>query len=146
MIENCPKCQSKERIKNGHINGRQRYRCKVCKYDYSVVQKSTSVSLEKKRLALAMYLEGLGFNSIGRILKVSHVAVQKWIRKYGRKVEELRSDKEIEVVELDEMHSYIRSKKTVSGFGLLLIDMASDSSTSFWVKETGRHSKNYGGK
>ena len=144
MVDYCPKCKSGERVKNGHVKGRPRYRCKNCKCDYSVVQKSSGKSPEVKRLALEMYLEGLGFNAIGRILKVSHVAVQKWIKKYGSQAEELKSDKEIAVVELDEMHSYIGSKKTISGYGLLLIDMGGGSSTSFWVKGTGKPAKSYG--
>ena len=123
MIDYCPKCKSTERVKNGHIKGRPRFRCKECGYDYTVLQKSTSVPIDKKRLALQMYLEGLGFNSIGRILEVSHVSVLKWIRQYGKQAEELRSEKEIKIIEMDEMHSYIGSKKTISGFGLLLIDL-----------------------
>jgi transposase-like protein len=146
MIEKCPRCQSEKRVKNGHINGRQRYRCKICKYDYTVEQKSTSVSSDKKRVALQMYLEGLGFNSIGRILKVSHVAVQKWVRKYGRKLDELRSEQSMEVVELDEMHTYIFQKKTIVGYGLLLIDMGKDSSISFWANATELPLKSYGKK
>ena len=144
MIEHCPKCKSTERVKNGHIKGRPRYRCKECNYDYTVMQKSTAVPPDKKRLALQMYLEGLGFNSIGRILNVSHVSVLKWIRQYGKQAEELRSDKEIEIIEMDEMHSYIGSKKTISGYGLLLIDMESDSSTSYWVRGTGLPAKGFG--
>jgi transposase len=146
MIEHCPKCKSTERVKNGHINGRPRYRCKACNYDYTVMQKSTATPIDKKRLALQMYLEGLGFNSIGRILKVSHVSVLKWIKHYGKQAEELRSDKEIEVIEMDEMHSYIGSKKTISGYGLLLIDMENDSSTSYWVNGTGLPVKGFGKK
>jgi transposase-like protein len=144
MIEKCPRCQSEKRVKNGYINGRQRYRCKFCKYDYTVGQKSTAVSSDKKRIALQMYLEGLGFNSIGRLLKVSHVAVQKWVRKYGRKLDELRSEQSVEVVELDEMHTYIFQKKTIVGYGLLLIDMGKDSSISFWANATEPPLKNYG--
>jgi len=45
----------------------------------------------------------------------------------------IRSDKEIEVIEIDEMHSYISSKKTTAGYGLLLIDMGKDSSTAYWA-------------
>jgi transposase-like protein len=146
MIDHCPKCKSTDRVKNGHIKGRPRFRCKECGYDYTVMQKSTSVPVEKKRLALQMYLEGLGFNSIGRMLNVSHVAVLKWIKRYGQQAEELRSDKEIEIVEMDEMHSYIGSKKTISGYGLLLIDMEKDSSTSYWVKGTGVPVKGSGNK
>jgi transposase-like protein len=91
-----------------------------------------------------MYLEGMGFNSISRILKVNHVAIQMWVRKYGKKLEELRSEQDIEVVELDEMHSYIGQKKTIFGFELLLIDMGKDSSTSFWVNATEPPVKRYG--
>ena len=78
-----------------------------------------------KRLTLQMYLEGLSFNSIGRILKVSYVSVSKWIKKYGQQAEEFSSNQEIQVMELDEMHSYIGSKKTI--FGLLLPDMENGS-------------------
>lgn len=146
MIANCPKCKSDERVKNGHISGRQRYRCKNCKYDYTVVQKSTAVSVEHKRLALEMYLEGLGFNSISRILKVSPVAVMKWIRKYGKQAEELRSDNEIEVMEMDEMHSYIGEKKTTFGYGLLLTGTEKGSSILFWESGTEPHVKGFGQK
>ena len=64
-----------------------------------------------KRDALILYLEGLGFRSIGRFLDVSHVAVLNWIKGFGEKREELRSTEDIEVVEIDEMHTYIGSKK-----------------------------------
>ena len=146
IISHCPKCSSTDRVKNGSINGRQRWRCKNCRYDYTVIQKSTSISVEKKRIAIELYLEGLGFNAIARTLKVSHVAVLKWVKKYGLQAAELRSSKTIEVMEIDEMHSYIGSKKTISGFGLLLIDMGKDLSTSYWVKGTGRPAKSFGEK
>jgi transposase-like protein len=146
MMDHCPKCKSTERVKNGHAKGRPRYRCKECKYDYTVMEKSTAIPVAQKRLALQLYLEGLGFNSIGRMLNVSHVAVMNWVKKYGRLAEELRSDQEIEIIEMDEMHSYIGSKKTIYGYGLLLIDAESDSSTSFWVKGTGLPVKGFGEK
>ena len=74
-----------------------------------------------------MYLEGLGFRSIGRILKVSHVSVYNWIRSFGKIVESLRSSKTPEIVEIDELHSYIGNKKTTAGYGLLLIDLGKSS-------------------
>ena len=64
-----------------------------------------------KRDALILYVEGLGFRSIGRFLNVSHVTVFYWIKNFGEKLEELRSDHDIEVVEIDEIHTYISSKK-----------------------------------
>ena len=77
---------------------------------------------------MELYLEGLGFRSIGRLLKVSHVAVYNWIKAFGEQLESLRSDHAIGVVEMDEMHTYIGSKKTIAGYGLLLIVLGEDSS------------------
>lgn len=68
-------------------------------------------SEEVKRQALAMYLEGLGFRSIGRRLNCSHVAVYQWIKQYGEKARFDMSATELNVVKMDEMYSYIGSKK-----------------------------------
>ena len=120
----CPKCNSSVKIKSGKINGRQRYTCKKCGYNYSVEMKSTAKPKSVKIQALHMYLEGLGFRAIGRILGVSNVSVLRWIRAFGQEVKELNREKQhIEMVEVDELHSYIGSKKTTVGYGLLLIDM-----------------------
>jgi hypothetical protein len=94
---------------------------------------------------LHLYLEGLGFRSIGRFLGVSNVSVLKWIRSFGKEVEKLNSEsQEIEMVEVDEMHSYIGSKKTIVGYGLLLIDMEKDSSTSLLAIGETRRQRNFG--
>jgi transposase-like protein len=108
----CPKCSSGKRIKSGIIKERQRYKCKECRYNYTVELKSTAKPLSLKKQALHLYLEGLGFRSIGRILGVSNVSVLKWIRSFGKEVEKLAAEnKENELVEVDEMHTYIESKK-----------------------------------
>jgi transposase len=70
-------------------------------------------SEEVKREALTLYLEGLGFRSIGRLLNCSHVAVYQWIKQYGEKARLDVPATEIEVVEMDEMHTYIGSKKSL---------------------------------
>ena len=125
---NCPKCQSSDYCKDGNIKGRQRYLCKNCKYRYTVEKKSDVKTAETRRLALEMYLEGLGFRSIGRILKISYGTVYQWVKEWGSKVSLPQSDHPVAVVELDEMHTYVGSKKTTVGFGLLLIDLQDGSS------------------
>ena len=127
----CPKCSSEKCVKDGIVKGKQRYRCKRCNFRHTVQHRGKSPDI--KRQALELYLEGLGFRSIGRFLKCSHVAVYNWIKSFGETVEELRSDSTLEVVEMDEMHTYIFSKKTTAGYGLLLIDMEKDSSTAYWA-------------
>ncbi len=121
----CPKCGSEDCVKDGVINERQRHKCKSCNYRHTVQYWGKSPDI--KRQALELYLEGLGFRSIGRILKCSHVAVYNWIKGFGNQLKEIRSDKNPEIVEIDEMHTYVGLKKTFVGYGLLLIDMGKNS-------------------
>ncbi|MCP4747604.1 MAG: IS1 family transposase [Desulfobacteraceae bacterium] len=97
-----------------------------------------------KRQALELYLKGLGFRSIGRFLKCSHASVYNWIKSFGEAANELRSDSVLEVVKMDEMHTYIGSKKTTAGYGLLLIDMGKDSSTAYCATATQRQASSFG--
>ena len=70
-----------------------------------------------------MYLEGLESRAIGRLLEISYGTVYKWVRKSGQE-QMLRQSKEaVEVVEMDELHTYVGSKKTTDVSGLLLIDV-----------------------
>ena len=120
---NCPRCKSANYCKDGIVKSRQRYRCSVCKYHYTVEKKSDVKSADTKRLALAMYLEGLGFRAIGRILNISHITVYYWIKEWGSRVELPVNEQSASIVELDELHTYLLSKKTTVGCGLLLIDL-----------------------
>lgn len=61
---NCPRCKSSNHKKSGKVDGRQRYKCNDCGYNYTVEIKSTASSTSVKRQALQLYLEGLGFRSI----------------------------------------------------------------------------------
>jgi hypothetical protein len=78
-------------------------------------------------MAVTLYLEGLGFRSIGRILGFSHVAIYQWIKALGEEVAQLRRSA-AQIVEMDEMQSYVGQKKTSVGSGLLLIDLGNASS------------------
>ncbi len=71
----CAKCGSLNHQKDGLIGNRQRHYCKDCYYHYTVEKKSDVKPIKIHRLALELYLEGLGFKAIGRILKISHVTI-----------------------------------------------------------------------
>ncbi|SOS49382.1 transposase [Tenacibaculum finnmarkense] len=141
----CPKCKSEKKIKNGVIKGIQRYKCKSCGYNYTVERRSCDYPLSTKNKALQLYLEGLGFRSVGRLLGVSNVSVLNWIRAFGNEISSLQPEsQDIEMVEVDEMHSYIGHKKTTVGFGLPLIDTAKDSSTSLLEIEAQKQPRSFG--
>jgi transposase-like protein len=60
-------------LQKGMVNEIQRYKLKSCGFGtLSVIR---GISPVTKRQALPLYLEGLGFHSIGRFLKCSHVAI-----------------------------------------------------------------------
>ncbi len=140
----CISCKSNEKIKNGIVKGKQRYRCKNCGRNYTVEEKSSSPSSSIKRMSLMMYLEGLGFHSIARLLGVSHVSVLQWIKKYGKQCEEIQNKNPVSVMELDEIHSYIGQKKTIVGYGLQLIEMRKNTLISLLETGVVKQVKNYG--
>ncbi len=102
-MECCPKCKNKNFRKDGIVKSKQRYLCKDCQHRFTVEYVGKPDKM--KRDALILYLEGLGFRSIGRFLNVSHVAVFNWIKGFGKKLDEFRNSGDIEVTEIDELHT-----------------------------------------
>ena len=140
----CPKCKSNKQTKDGVVKNKQRYKCKECGFRFTVSSGTAAKPLYLRKLVLQLYLEGLGFRSIGRILGVSNVSVLNWVRAFGEQVASLRNSKSIDFAEIDEMHTYVGQKKTINGYGLLLIDMGKSSSTSLLVTEALRLEKSSG--
>ena len=95
-------------------------------------------------MALQLHLEGLGFRSIGRVLEVSNVTVLNWIRTFGEQVVDLKNPEPILYTEMDEMHTYVGQKKTIDGYGLLLIDMKKNASIALLATEALRLDKSSG--
>ena len=151
----CKKCSSESNTKNGIVNNKQRYKCKSCGCNYTEGDARTEKgkSQETKRFALFLYLEGNGFRGIERILKargesVSHVAVIKWIRSFGKTIENLKketsSEISIVVMELDEMWHFIQKKQISAGCGSHMIDKEKNLLLSYWDVEGKRPEENCG--
>ncbi|CAA6823294.1 MAG: conserved hypothetical protein [uncultured Aureispira sp.] len=81
----CPNCQSSNYIKSGVIKGRQRFKCKDCNYYFTVFKAGKRINDYYVNKALQLYLEGLTYREIERILGVSHVSVMNWVKKYNIK-------------------------------------------------------------
>ncbi|KAA6314803.1 hypothetical protein EZS27_034638 [termite gut metagenome] len=116
----CPRCVSIHYHKAGFVKGRQRYQCKECRYHYTVAKKSNVKSAEIRHMALELYLEGLGFRAIGRLLQISYGTVYTWVKKWGAQVDLPKKEEEVEFME-----TYVGSKKTTVGFGLPSTDLES---------------------
>ena len=72
-----------------------------------------------------MYLAGLGFRSIGRLLKCSHVTVAQWINEHGDTIKSIRASSEINVIKTNDLHAYIENNHKV----VLVFDIQNDSAS-----------------
>ena len=66
-----------------------------------------------------MYVNGMGFRAIARVKSVSHVTVMNWVKQVGELLPNAYEAETIpQVGELDELETFIGSKKTNVGSGL----------------------------
>ena len=72
--------------------------------------------------ARRLYLEGVGFQGIERLLGVSHVSVMNWIKARAQALPPLPGvdPAEVEWVKCDELCTFIGKKKPFAGSGGLL--------------------------
>ena len=82
QIPLCPKCSSTKVIKSGIIKNRQRFQCKKCRYYFTVSKLGKNIDDYYVIKALQLYLEGVSYREIERLLGVSHVSVMNWVKKY----------------------------------------------------------------
>jgi len=126
----CHHCGSDKVKKNGTNQGIQRYICKACKRsfaaDVSVNVKSYEPSL--KKLARKMYLENCGIRSIGRIIGPSSSTILRWLCAQRKELaEQLHQagnqvlSEEPDIIEMDEIYTYVQKKSHGSSFGLLIV-------------------------
>jgi transposase-like protein len=81
---------------------------------------------EEKRTALKLYLEVCGFRRIARTMseifkrRFLYQTIVKWIKKLGNQIIELqRKTGKIEVLEMDELYTYVKKRAIKSEYGVL---------------------------
>ena len=117
----CPKCQSIEVVKNGKVQGKQRYKCKSCSLQFTRLTPRGQPAQEKA-MAVTLYTLGLSIRAIARLIGVSPTAVLKWIKTFAKTHYEKPAPGDAIIVELDEMWHYLGSKKTSYGSGKLIVE------------------------
>ena len=128
-MEKCRHCGSDRIIKTGHRDGQQKWRCKDCGKFQGEVDRREKYTEKERQTAIDLYLEGCGFRRIARILSgifnrhVCYQTVIQWIKKEAKRIENLEPKKEgnIQILEMDELYTYIKKNQIKSEFGLLSI-------------------------
>ena len=108
---NCPKCQHEHFVKNGHVNEKQRYKCKDCNYQWTEHHTHRGRPLAERAFAVFLYCHGLSMNAIAKILRASPSTILQWIRDFGNQhAQPPEPQTDTVVLELDEMWHYLKKK------------------------------------
>lgn len=128
METTCPKCGSNKTVKNGQANGHPKRKCKDCTYQYT--KNNLPGAPQNVRLAcVLLYVHGLSMNSIAKLFNYTPPAVLRWIKAFSRQhffKPEPISDSV--VLEIDEMHHYLKKNPIKSGYGRLIVEIPVNSS------------------
>jgi len=119
---NCPDCGSTNISKNGRQRDKQNYICKACRRQFiATYDPPSDYSDEFKRECLKMYVNGMGFRGIERVKGVHHTTVITWVKRIGELLPNAYDPDVLpQVGELDELETFVGSKKTKFGCGLPL--------------------------
>lgn len=123
-ILSCPKCQNNQIIKSGVINSKQRYLCKNCKYFFTVNKIGKKINDYYVTKALQLYLEGLSFREIERILGVSHVTISNWVKSFNiKKPSHANYHPTYKIFSHLELVEYLKNKQLLSGAGMIITEL-----------------------
>ena len=123
----CRICSSKNCVKWGNRKGKQCWRCKSCGFQFT--REDERRNEKEVRRAVALYCAGLSFRAIGGLLSYHHTTILRWITAFADERYEKPIPKGEIIVELDEMHHFLQSKKTNYGYGKHIAERLNDYST-----------------
>lgn len=84
----CPRCNFTKFVKAGVVQNRQRFKCKGCGYYFTVNKQGKEIDPYYVIKALQLYIEGVSYREIERLLGISHVTVMNYVKKYHIKAPE----------------------------------------------------------
>lgn len=120
----CPKCNSPQATKSGVIDGRQRFKCKNCGYHYTVAKVGKEINSYYVIKALQLYIEGVSYREIERLLGVSHVSVMNWVKKYGVKApRQADYHPTYKILNQKELAEFFQNPANVQGAGLVVTEL-----------------------
>ena len=130
----CKSCSCGDYVKSGFAFGKQRYKCKKCGTFFREGDARQKYSTADHLKVIKLYLENCGIRTIERLTGIRNSQISKWIENTATYVKSsfekaqnnLNSIQEIEILELDELCTYIkkdqRMAENIPSYGLLLID------------------------
>lgn len=126
----CPSCRSKS-VKNGHMSGKQRYRCASCKRSFMIAYRYPACERNMDADIASLVREGCGIRSIARLLDIGPATV---VRRIRRIAEDLGppSVEDGGEYEIDELHTYVGQKENPQWI-IYALDRDTKNVTAFTV-------------
>lgn len=124
----CHHCGSENTVRNGSYQGVQRYLCRGC--GRSFTSRGERIDRAVKARVIDMYLNNVGVRKAARFAGVAPASVINWVRKAREAMaEQLRqaadtlvSDGAADIIEMDEIYTYVQKNAAAPSFGLLIVD------------------------
>jgi transposase len=116
-MERCPRCGEKGWVIRAGRNdsGSQRYECRECGHYFTPKRVPQGIAPEVRERAVQLYLEGMSYRGIGRLLGVNHQSVMNWVKaKADHLPASVTAAEEPDIIEVDELVSFIGQKKPTS--------------------------------
>jgi transposase-like protein len=131
----CPKCQSNQHNKAGVVQGRQRYKCKKCGYHFSVQKIGKKIDDYYVTKAIQLYVEGVSYREIERILGISHVSVMNWIKSYQIK-RPVQTDYRptYKILNHSELVRLVTNREQLKGAGMMVTEVGDKFMVIQWER------------
>lgn len=123
-VPNCPRCDCELVVKSGVVNQRQRYKCKKCAYFFTVTKQGKKIDDYYVIKALQLYIEGVSYREIERILGISHVSVMNWVKKYRIKSPENKAYRPTyQILNHKELMHFFSNQQELKGAGMIVTEL-----------------------
>lgn len=100
-------------------SGTARRECQHCKRTYTPAPKTRSYTLDLRRQALKLYVDGTNLRRIARHLGVNPQTVANWVDAASANIpapptpKERQQEASVEVLELDELYTFVSQNKSL---------------------------------
>lgn len=107
-------------IKKGFCKktGKQIWYDKIEKRHFFKEYKRRGYSERRKKKAIELHGENVGFRAIGRMLHISHTTAYYWVRAYQERLQDPTLPAWSSEIQLDEMWHFNKKKAKRDGYGL----------------------------
>ena len=120
----CPRCNGVHIVKSGIVNKRQRYKCKNCNYFFTVQKLGKKIDDYYVTKALQLYVEGVSYREIERLLGISHVSVMNWVKSYRiKRPVNKKYHPTYKILNHEELVRFYQDKNNLAGAGMIVTEL-----------------------